>query len=220
MTSSRWTAFAALALLLLFSSSARAQGESVSVGQAFGEFFVSGSPDVYDPVVNLEPNVQTPLYLLASVDYTAIGAPGQNAVNGIGAWEVGIDLPAGVFSLGIEYNPDTSLAFGNLQPPNFEFSVGTGSLIPAENGLTVLATITLLTSAELPPSEIVVRPISSPSVPGQVVWVDAEPVGAECFTPSGPITCTRPFAILGGASINPEPVSGEARSFGEVKARF
>ena len=98
--------------------------------------------------------------------------------------------------------------------------MGTGSLIPAENGFNVLATITLLSATEVPPSEVTVAPISAASVPGEVVWVDFSPVGGACFTPSGPITCIRPFESVGGATTNPEPVSEGTSSFGEVKARF
>ena len=210
-----------LALLTAFAAvPAHAQGDSVNVGQGFGEFYVSAAPDRYEPVIDLPVNVPTPVYILANVDYSAIGAPLQNEVNGIGAWEAAVSVPAGIFSLGISYNPPTSLAIETPVAPDFEFAVGTGSLVPAENGLTVLATITLLSSSEVPPSEVTVAPVSAASVPGQVVWVDFSPVGSECFTPSGPITCIRPFEIIGGATINPEVVSGDASSFGEMKARF
>lgn len=201
-------------------SPALAQGESVNTGQGFGEFYISAAPDRYEPIIEVPLSVPTPIYVLANVDYAAIGRPDQNELNGISAWEAQVPLPATLFVVGLAYNPPSSLAVPAPEGPVYNFSVGTGTPLPAENGLTVLVTITVLATAEISGFEIVPGAVDNPSVPGEAVWVDAQPVGAECFTPSGPIGCIRPFEVLGGAIINPEPVSDESRSFGAIKSLY
>lgn len=213
----------ALPLLLLavfVSSPVLAQGESNGVGQGFGDFYVSAAPDRYEPVIDLPINTPTPVYLLAFVDYTAIGAPDQNEFNGVGAWEARVTVPASVLVIGNVLNPGTALNVVTPIAPNLEYQVGTGSLIPAENGIMILATLTLLATSEISGADITVAPIANPSLAGEVVWVDFQPFGSECFSPTGPITCIRAFDVLGGATINPEPVADDARSFGNLKSRF
>ena len=94
-------AIATLALLIAGALAVPAQAQSETFGDIdFGSLYLSADPEQQvDFLQNIAPGGQFEFYLVTEIDFSAIGEPGQNATNGMSAWEARVTVPASMFVL-------------------------------------------------------------------------------------------------------------------------
>lgn len=211
-------AIATLALLIAGALAVPAQAQTTSFGTAFGSLYLSAATDQQvDYLQNITPGVQFEFYLVAEIDFSAIGEPGQNATNGIKAYEARVTVPASMFVLNQAADP-AEVDIGTKAPPVFDYVVGTGQNVLASSTPRALVTFTGLFTAETGGTVLAeVGTVANPSTdnPNWVEWLAIN----ECSTPTGPTGCIREFTDFGNLRLS-TGVDTDQDSWGGMKAQF
>jgi len=212
-------AIATLALLIAGALAVPAQAQSDTFGDVdFGSLYLSADPEQQvDFLQNIAPGGQFEFYLVTEIDFSAIGEPGQNATNGMSAWEARVTVPASMFVLNQVATP-VSIDIGAKAAPVFDYVVGTGQNVPADSTPRALVTFTgLFTSptdgTQLAEVGIVANP--SADTPTWVEWLAIN----ECSTATGPTKCIRRFTDFGNLRLSTS-VDTDEGSWGGMKAQF
>lgn len=214
-------AMVALSLLVMGAMASPVMAQS-DVGAPLGSLYLSPLEDAYQSYVQSIPLfVAQTIYLVADVDFGDIGAPEQNATNGIRAWEASITQPAQMIITARTLTPPTALNFGLV--PN-DYIIGVGTTLTASTMPRPLLRIDYIVSGAIPAPGFEMEvgpPLSSPqTVPGLAIWQENLTLNGCTGRVSGaPEKCFFPFANLGNLTVSTE-ISADDSSWGELKKGY
>lgn len=207
-----------VALLLANCCTLRAAAQS-DVGPPLGTLYVSSLPDEYR-MFSLPPPLFSPfdIYVGVNIDFADIGAPEQNAFNGIRAYEFGISSPAPLIIVGADWEGEINLGQSNL-----DYIVGVGvPFVVASSTPRWLVHLVGLYVSYGGAGYMEVALASTQTVPGKVVWQE-EYRGNGCThrLTGAPERCFFPFAELLSLCVTPGCFGAtETSSWGTLKQDF
>lgn len=207
-----------VSLLLQAPSTGPVFGQT-EMGDALGAIYVSSTPNEHTPYATpdyVSPFVVGTFYIVADIDFADAGAPDQNALNGIQAWEGRVEFPPELFLVEAEFEGTSS------GETDLDFVVDVGLPIVLANSLPrPLVTLRCLTSTEVELfSQIRLVPSTSPPAKGVIGWLEALDSNGCLDTGSGAAApCFYPFEFVGSLTFDLEGATEEG-SWTSVKQMF
>lgn len=205
-----------LAMLAFPSRSALGQTD---IGDALGAIYVSRTTDEYEPFVIIDeipPFSITTFFVVADLDFDDVGAPEQNGLNGIQAWEGQIRFPFGLTLMSAEFVGTNA----GVSDSDFLVDVGLPVLL-ANSTPRALATFTVVAHFEIQPnSKIELLPSENPLARGVLGWREAlDSNGCSSPETGAAVECFRPFAQVGNLTFVLQGATEEG-SWTAVKEMF
>ncbi len=193
-----------LTLLTLALPTPRALGQSghsehsehTDMGAPLGWIYVSQLPDqpIGTAAIEYHPPFQTyTFYVVADIDFADVGAPEQNALNGIQAWEGRLEFSPELTLLSAEFEGTN----GGASDRDILVDVGL-PIVLADSTPRTLATLTFLVTSDLSPgSQIALRNSTNPLATGVIGWREALDSNG-CTSPEtgAAVACFHPFELV------------------------